>query len=42
VLISTHHTAYDWQLVADHASLIIDTRNALSKVSGRREHIVPA
>jgi UDP-N-acetyl-D-glucosamine dehydrogenase len=42
VLISTHHTAYDWQLVADHASLIIDTRNALSKVSGRREHIVRA
>jgi UDP-N-acetyl-D-glucosamine dehydrogenase len=42
VLISTHHAAYDWQLVADHANLIVDTRNAMSKVSGRRDHIVPA
>jgi UDP-N-acetyl-D-glucosamine dehydrogenase len=42
VLIATHHAAYDWQLVADHAKLIVDTRNAMRQVSGRREHIVRA
>jgi UDP-N-acetyl-D-glucosamine dehydrogenase len=42
VLIATHHKAYDWQLVADHAKLVVDTRNALAKVSGRRDHIVKA
>ena len=42
VLIATHHKAYDWQQVADHARLIIDTRNALQHVVGRRDHIVRA
>jgi UDP-N-acetyl-D-glucosamine dehydrogenase len=42
VLVSTHHSAYDWQAIADHSRLIIDTRNALKDVKGRREHIVPA
>ena len=42
VLISTHHKAYDWQMIADHAVLIVDTRNALREVTGRREHIVMA
>ena len=42
VLIATHHSAYDWQLIADHAKLIIDTRNAMAKVRGKRDHIVPA
>jgi UDP-N-acetyl-D-glucosamine dehydrogenase len=42
VLISTHHKAYDWQMVADNSQLIIDTRNALKNVTGRREHIVMA
>jgi UDP-N-acetyl-D-glucosamine dehydrogenase len=42
VLIATHHAAYDWQLVADHAQLIIDTRNATRSVTGPRDHIVPA
>jgi UDP-N-acetyl-D-glucosamine dehydrogenase len=42
VLIATHHSVYDWQLVADNASLLIDTRNALANVTGRRDHIVPA
>jgi UDP-N-acetyl-D-glucosamine dehydrogenase len=42
VVVSTHHSAYDWQLVADNANLIIDTRNALKGVHGRRDHIVPA
>ena len=42
VLIATHHKAYDWQQVADHARLIVDTRNALQYVTGRRDHIVRA
>src|SRR5690348_7470449 len=27
VLIATHHQLYDWQMVADNAKLIVDTRN---------------
>ena len=42
VVVATHHSAYDWQMIADHANLIIDTRGALRNVTGRREHIVPA
>ncbi len=42
VLVATHHKAYDWQRVADHAQLVVDTRNALRDVSGRRDHIVSA
>ena len=42
VLVATDHAAYDWQMVADHAKLIVDTRNALKDVRGRREHIVKA
>ncbi len=42
VLIATHHRAYDWQLIADHAKLIVDTRNALRDIKGPRNHIVSA
>jgi UDP-N-acetyl-D-glucosamine dehydrogenase len=42
VLIATNHTAYDWQMIADHAALIIDTRDAMRHVKGRRDHIVKA
>ena len=42
VLVATHHQAYDWQQVADHAKLIVDTRNAMRQVKGRRDHIVTA
>jgi len=42
VLVATNHAAYDWQLVADHAPLIVDTRNAMKRVTGRRDHIVSA
>jgi len=42
VLIATHHKAYDWQMIADHAKLIVDTRNAMQGVKGRRDHIVMA
>jgi UDP-N-acetyl-D-glucosamine dehydrogenase len=42
ILIATHHAAYDWQMVAEHAKLIVDTRNATRNVRGRRDHIVTA
>lgn len=42
VIIATHHQAYDWQNVADNAKLIVDTRNALKDVKGKRSHIVSA
>ena len=42
VLIATNHSAYDWQMIADHAKLIVDTRGAMRQVSGRKDHIVTA
>lgn len=42
VVISTNHKAYDWQMIADHAPLVVDTRNAMVNVKGSREHIVKA
>ncbi len=42
VLIATHHAAYDWQMIADNSKLIVDTRNAMRDVKGKREHIVKA
>ena len=42
VLVATHHSAYDWQTIADHAKLVVDTRNALRNAKGRRDHIVVA
>jgi len=42
VMIATHHAAYDWQMVAENAKLIIDTRGAMRNVKGKRDHIVQA
>jgi UDP-N-acetyl-D-glucosamine dehydrogenase len=42
VIVATHHSAYDWQQIADSAKLIVDTRNALCNVTGQRDHIVKA
>ncbi len=42
VLIATHHSMLDWQMVADNARLIVDSRDAMRNVKGRREHIVSA
>jgi len=42
VIISTHHSAYDWQMIADNAKLIIDTRGVMRNISGKRDNIVPA
>ena len=32
VLLATHHRAYDYPLIARHARLIVDTRNAFSGI----------
>ena len=42
VLISTDHSVYDWEFIAEHANLVVDTRNAMHKVSGYEEKIVKA
>ena len=34
VLVSTNHSAIDWEMVAGHARLIVDTRNALAGKGG--------
>lgn len=41
VLIATNHSSFDWQMIADHANLVVDSRNATKLVSGRRDHIFP-
>ena len=42
VVIATHHAAFDLQLLAAHAALIIDTRNAMATVSTRPGQVVKA
>ena len=42
VLIATHHDAYDWQMVADHAKLVVDTRGAMRGVTNPKADIVQA
>jgi UDP-N-acetyl-D-glucosamine dehydrogenase len=42
VLIATHHSSFDWQMIAEHAQLIVDTRGALRHVHGNRDHIFSA
>jgi UDP-N-acetyl-D-glucosamine dehydrogenase len=39
VIISTDHTAYDYEWIAKHANLVIDTRNAVKK---KRKNVVKA
>jgi UDP-N-acetyl-D-glucosamine dehydrogenase len=40
VVIVTDHRAVDYQFVADHAKLIVDTRNATAGVTGGTARIV--
>ncbi len=42
VLVVTDHAAIDWQAVADHASLVVDTRNVLASVAEPRARVVKA
>ena len=41
VLISTDHTAYDYEMIVNSSKLIVDARNATRKVTTNREKIVP-
>ena len=42
VVVSTAHSAYDYDFIVEHARLIVDTRNALKDVKKGREKIVKA
>lgn len=42
VLIATNHDAYDWAMIAEHAKLIVDTRNAMKGVASDRRRIISA
>ena len=42
VLIVTDHSAYNWPWIAEHAPLIVDTRNAMKDVNSPRGTIVRA
>lgn len=41
VLVSTNHSVYDYPMIAKHAKLIVDTRNAMKNIE-RRDNIVGA
>ncbi|MFZ0961822.1 MAG: nucleotide sugar dehydrogenase [Terriglobia bacterium] len=40
VVIATDHSAYDYQMIVDHAPLVVDTRNATRGVARNRGKIV--
>jgi UDP-N-acetyl-D-glucosamine dehydrogenase len=42
VLIATDHSSFDYQWIVDHASLVVDTRNATRTVTRGREKIYRA
>jgi UDP-N-acetyl-D-glucosamine dehydrogenase len=42
LLIATDHSSYDWNWIAQHASLIVDTRNAMKSVVASKARIVSA
>ncbi|MBN1780889.1 nucleotide sugar dehydrogenase [bacterium] len=42
VLISTNHSSYDYDMICEHANLVVDTRNATKGVTKGREKIVKA
>lgn len=42
VVIATNHSAYDYQFIAEHAKLVVDSRNAMRSIHGPKAHIVTA
>ncbi|TIW41544.1 MAG: nucleotide sugar dehydrogenase, partial [Mesorhizobium sp.] len=42
VVIATDHDAIDYQAIADHALLIVDTRNVFGRLGLARETVVKA
>ncbi len=39
VLIATDHSAYDYDFIVEHSTLVLDTRNATKNVTRGREKI---
>jgi UDP-N-acetyl-D-glucosamine dehydrogenase len=42
VVVVTDHSAYDWESIVAHSKLIVDTRNATSRVDVSKSHVVRA
>jgi UDP-N-acetyl-D-glucosamine dehydrogenase len=42
VLIATDHDAVDWNLIGQKASLVVDTRNAMTRASNVNATVVKA
>jgi UDP-N-acetyl-D-glucosamine dehydrogenase len=42
ILVATDHSAYDWDLIVEHAPVVVDTRNATRGVTRNRDKIVRA
>ena len=42
LLVATNHSSYDWNFIVQHASLIVDTRNATRDVKNGQEKIYRA
>jgi UDP-N-acetyl-D-glucosamine dehydrogenase len=42
VLIVTHHKAVDWKVIADHANLVVDTRNMMAPYAPIRGVLIQA
>ena len=42
VLIATHHSKYDWKMIAEHAKLIVDTRGVMRRLGRKNGKIVQA
>ncbi|MGA2230477.1 MAG: nucleotide sugar dehydrogenase [Tepidisphaeraceae bacterium] len=42
VLIATHHSAYNWRMIARHAKLIVDTRGVMRNVKTKSAKVVQA
>jgi UDP-N-acetyl-D-glucosamine dehydrogenase len=42
VVVATHHAGYDWSEIAKHATLIVDTRNALGRAGIHADHVYSA
>ena len=40
VVVVTDHSIYDWNWIAEHARLVVDTRNAMRNVTHQRDKIM--
>jgi UDP-N-acetyl-D-glucosamine dehydrogenase len=42
VVVATHHSAYDWQMIADNAQVVVDTRGVMRHIKARGDNVVMA